>query len=112
MRGHDPECDSRGAGTHAAGTFRGHQRPRDCADWWWCAAEESGQTHPGRDGFASFYRGRSAGFGGAGHREDAERFPIVAAGLHRLKSLSVVSFAFLVSEKYRVANFRSLAFFV
>jgi len=32
MRGDDFECRARGAGTHAAGTFRGHQRSRHRAD--------------------------------------------------------------------------------
>ena len=48
MRGDHHERDSRGAGAHAAGTFRRYQRPRHCADGRRRDAEESGQAHSAR----------------------------------------------------------------
>ena len=67
----DHERNPRGAGTHTARAFSGHQRPRHCADRRRRAAQESGQAHPRGNRIAGFSGGRSAGLGGAGHGQDA-----------------------------------------
>ena len=84
VRGHHHECHPGGPGAHAAGVERRHQRPRHRADRRRRAAEEPGQAHPRGDRAAGFDRRRSAGLGGAGHRQDAERFPPAAQDLDRL----------------------------
>ena len=70
--------DPRGPGTHAAGAFRRHQRPRHRADRRRRIDQEPGQTDPRRDGAAGFDRRRSAGVGRAGHRQDAQRLQAAA----------------------------------
>ncbi len=65
VRGHHRECHPRGAGAHAAGAERRHQRPRHRAHRRRRAAQEPGQAHPRRDRPAGLHRRRSAGFGGA-----------------------------------------------
>jgi hypothetical protein len=46
------------------------------------AAQELGQADPRGNGVAGIHRGSSVGIGGARHGQDAERFSLVAAGLH------------------------------
>ncbi len=84
VRGHHRERHPRGAGAHAAGAERRHQRPRHRAHRRRRAAEEPGQAHPRGDRPAGFHRRRSAGFGGAGHRPHAQRFPAAAQDFDRL----------------------------
>ena len=81
VRFDDHECDSRGAGAHAAGAFGRHQRPRHRADRRRGAAEESGQAHPRRNRAAGFDCGRSAVQRGAGHGQDAQRLQAAAEDL-------------------------------
>ena len=50
--------------------------------------KESRQAHPRRNRLARFHRRRSAGFRGARHRKNVERFPLAAPGLHRLIELN------------------------
>ena len=70
----------RGPRAHPARAFRRHQRPRHRAHRRRRAAQESRQAHPRGDRLAGFDRGRSAGLGGAGHGQDAQRFPAAAPG--------------------------------
>src|SRR5262249_53868746 len=97
MRRHHPECDSRCARAHAARAFRGHQRPRHRADRRRSVAEKPRQAHPGGDRPAGFDRRRSAGFGRAAPRDDPQRLPPAAAGLHRLFTNPM----FLVPSRHR-----------
>ncbi len=61
VRRHHHQRHPRGAGTHAAGAFGRHQRPRHRAHRRRRAAQEPGQAHPRRDRPAGFHRRRSAG---------------------------------------------------
>ena len=79
------ECHPRGAGAHAARTFRRHQRPRHRADRRRRAAEESRQAHPRRNRLAGFDRRRSAVQRGAGHGQDAERLQAAAQDFDRVR---------------------------
>ena len=69
VRGDHHERHSRGARTHAARTLRRYQRPRHRADRRRRAAEESGQAHSRGNRPAGLDRRRSAGLGGARHRQ-------------------------------------------
>src|SRR5579862_3655290 len=86
MRGHHSQRHSRRARTNTARAFRRYQRPRHRPDRRRRALAQSGQTHPGRNRLACLHRRRPTGLGGAGHRKDAERFPLVASGFDRLKA--------------------------
>jgi hypothetical protein len=87
----DHERHPRGAGAHPARALGRHQRPRHRADRRRRAHQEPGQAHPRRDRPARLRGRRSAGLGGAGHRQDALRLPAAAQDQDRLKQLSVVS---------------------
>ena len=65
---------------------RRYQRPRHRADRRRRADQESGQAHPRGNRPAGFDRRRSAGFGGAGDRQNAERFQAAAEDFDRLRT--------------------------
>ncbi len=87
MHRHDHERDSRGAGAHAAGVERRHQRPGHRADRRRRADQESGQAHPRRDRAC---RSRSPTIRWrrwSGHRQNADRFQTAAPDRDRVTEL-------------------------